>query len=59
MVSKMEGSGLPGPRNSGLARALGGRTSLREDVGGRLTSSHRKGRVPGWGRNYLGGVAEV
>lgn len=22
-----------------------------------MTSSLRKGRVPGWGRNYLGGVA--
>lgn len=24
-----------------------------------MTSSHRKGRVPGWGRNYLGGLTEL
>lgn len=54
MVFKMEDSGLPGPRNSGLVRALGGRSGPRQECGRRANPEPQK-RDPG----SLGGEASI
>ena len=42
------------PQEFRASQGSGGRAGRGESVGGRLTLGHRKGRVPGWGRKYLG-----
>lgn len=54
MVFKMEDSGLPGPRNSGLVRALGGRSGPRQECGRRANPEPQEREGPWVGKQVFG-----
>lgn len=56
VVFKMEDSRLPGPRNSGLVRALGGRTGPRQECGRRADPEPQEREGP-WVEKKLFGTS--
>lgn len=54
MAFKMEDSGLLGPRNSGLIKALGGRSSPRQECGRRAHPQPQEREGPWVGKKLFG-----